>query len=78
MRQALHVVSNSSDDRATLALAVDAHNVPALRLYHRHGLRRIGSKLALMRDLRGEGRARDGESETSTNHDAHDATDALT
>jgi ribosomal protein S18 acetylase RimI-like enzyme len=52
MRQALHVVSSSGSSRAGLALAVDAHNAPALRLYHRHGLRRIGSKLAMMRLLR--------------------------
>jgi ribosomal protein S18 acetylase RimI-like enzyme len=52
MRHALHVIGSSSSSRTTLALAVDAHNVPALRLYHRHGLRRIGSKLAMMRELR--------------------------
>ncbi len=49
MRQALHSVA--SQGPGTLALAVDAGNVPALRLYHRHGLRRVGSKLALMRQL---------------------------
>jgi len=36
-----------------LCLAVDALNVPALKLYYRHGMQRVGSKLALMRDLRG-------------------------
>ena len=35
-----------------LALAVDAQNAPALKLYHRHGLRHVGVKLALMRQLR--------------------------
>jgi ribosomal protein S18 acetylase RimI-like enzyme len=35
-----------------LALAVDAQNKPALKLYMRHGMRRIGSTLALMQDLR--------------------------
>lgn len=35
-----------------LSLAVDARNAPALRLYHRHGMRRVGSRLALVRDLR--------------------------
>jgi mycothiol synthase len=50
MRQALHVVA--SHGRADiLALAVDARNEPALRLYHRHGLRRVGTKLAMMRQL---------------------------
>ena len=35
-----------------LSLAVDARNAPALRLYYRHGMRRVGSRLALVRDLR--------------------------
>jgi GNAT superfamily N-acetyltransferase len=35
-----------------LTLAVDARNVPALKLYYRQGMNRITSKLALMRDLR--------------------------
>ena len=35
-----------------LSLAVDARNAPALRLYHRHGMRRVGTRLALVRDLR--------------------------
>jgi ribosomal protein S18 acetylase RimI-like enzyme len=35
-----------------LSLAVDSRNAPALRLYYRHGLQRIGSRLALVRDLR--------------------------
>lgn len=52
MRHALHQVACHGP--CTLALAVDSANVPALRLYHRHGLRRIGSKLALMRQLRPE------------------------
>jgi ribosomal protein S18 acetylase RimI-like enzyme len=37
---------------ASITLAVDAQNVPALRLYYGHGLHRLCSKLALMRDLR--------------------------
>jgi hypothetical protein len=37
-----------------LCLAVDALNVPALKLYYRQGMQRVGSKLALMRDLRGD------------------------
>jgi ribosomal protein S18 acetylase RimI-like enzyme len=36
----------------TITLAVDAANVPALRMYHRHGFRQVSSKIALMRDLR--------------------------
>jgi ribosomal protein S18 acetylase RimI-like enzyme len=50
MKQALHTVA-ASRSATTLALAVDAGNAPALRLYHRHGMRRIGSKVALMRQL---------------------------
>lgn len=40
--------------RATrLTLAVDAKNEPALKLYYRNGMARAGSKVAMMRDLRG-------------------------
>lgn len=35
-----------------LTLAVDAQNAPALRLYFRNGLVRVGRKVAMMRDLR--------------------------
>jgi GNAT superfamily N-acetyltransferase len=38
--------------RRELSLAVDSRNTPALKLYFRHGLRRVGSRLALLRDLR--------------------------
>jgi hypothetical protein len=31
---------------------VDSQNTPALKLYYRHGMHRIASKLALLRDLR--------------------------
>lgn len=34
-----------------LSLAVDSANAPALALYYRHGLARLTSKVALMRDL---------------------------
>jgi mycothiol synthase len=34
-----------------LTLAVDSQNAPALRLYHRHGLRHVTRKVALMREL---------------------------
>jgi mycothiol synthase len=36
----------------SITLAVDAANAPALRLYFRHGFRKMTSKLAMMRDLR--------------------------
>jgi ribosomal protein S18 acetylase RimI-like enzyme len=60
MRQAQHAVSGDGGGGgasvggtvASLALAVDAHNPRALRLYHRHGMRRVGSKRALVRQLR--------------------------
>lgn len=35
-----------------LTLAVDAKNLPALRLYYRHGMQQVGRKTALIRDLR--------------------------
>lgn len=38
---------------ARLTLAVDAQNTPALQLYYRHGMQRMGTKIAMMRDLRG-------------------------
>jgi mycothiol synthase len=50
MRQALWAVREMNLSRLTLA--VDSHNAPAIRLYYRHGMQRIGSKVALMRDLR--------------------------
>jgi ribosomal protein S18 acetylase RimI-like enzyme len=50
MQQAVCAAANFGSRRMTLA--VDACNTPALRLYHRHGLRRICSRLALMKDLR--------------------------
>jgi mycothiol synthase len=34
-----------------LTLAVDSKNEPALRLYYRHGMQRLTSKVALMREL---------------------------
>lgn len=37
---------------ATLTLAVDAINLPALNLYHRHGMEHIAVKTVLMRDMR--------------------------
>lgn len=36
----------------SLTLAVDSRNAPALKLYYRHGLRRIGARHALIRSLR--------------------------
>src|SRR5207247_8947085 len=38
-----------------LTLAVDSRNAPALALYHRHGMTRVCSRMALMRDLRADG-----------------------
>jgi GNAT superfamily N-acetyltransferase len=50
MKQALAVVARESDRR--LSLAVDSRNVPALKLYYRHGMSKVASKIALMKDLR--------------------------
>jgi len=50
MRQAYATVSARNQPR--LCLAVDSQNTPALKLYYRHGMHRIASKLALLRDLR--------------------------
>jgi ribosomal protein S18 acetylase RimI-like enzyme len=36
---------------ARLSLAVDASNAPALKLYYRFGMARLGSKVAMMRKL---------------------------
>jgi len=51
-----------------LTLAVDSRNVPALKLYYRHGMQQMGEKTAMLRDLRGgrqgdkaTGRRGDGE-----------------
>jgi ribosomal protein S18 acetylase RimI-like enzyme len=57
MRQALGAVARRG--LARLCLAVDARNTPALKLYYRHGMQRIGSKLALLRDLRAADEAGD-------------------
>jgi ribosomal protein S18 acetylase RimI-like enzyme len=51
MRQALAVTAQQKRERLTLA--VDARNVPALKLYYRQGMSRIATKYALMKDLRG-------------------------
>jgi mycothiol synthase len=50
MRQAL--CASRQMNLGRLTLAVDALNAPALKLYFRHGMQRVGSKIALMRDLR--------------------------
>jgi ribosomal protein S18 acetylase RimI-like enzyme len=40
------------DEKTEISLAVDSRNAPALKLYFRHGLQRVGSRLAMLRDLR--------------------------
>ena len=50
MRQAIFSVA--SDGRSNLALAVDSRNTPALNLYYRHGMKRVGSRKAMIKDLR--------------------------
>jgi hypothetical protein len=49
-RHALALTSRSEFGR--LNFAVDAGNRPALNLYYQHGMQRIGSKIAMLRDLR--------------------------
>jgi mycothiol synthase len=50
MRHAFATVAAIGSRR--LSLAVDSNNVPALRLYRRHGMTQVCSRLALLRDLR--------------------------
>jgi ribosomal protein S18 acetylase RimI-like enzyme len=50
MKQTLALCASQGFSKLTLA--VDAKNVPAQKLYFRHGMSRLASKLALMRDLR--------------------------
>jgi ribosomal protein S18 acetylase RimI-like enzyme len=50
VRQALAVGAFRGHTR--FCLAVDSRNVPALKLYYRHGMQRVGSKVAMLRDLR--------------------------
>lgn len=52
MQQALWIARQHN--RSTLTLAVDAANIPAKRLYFRHGLARIGSRIAMMCDVRSQ------------------------
>jgi ribosomal protein S18 acetylase RimI-like enzyme len=52
MRRAAAAVAARKGGR--LSLAVDAGNLPALKLYWRHGLQVIGRKLAYLRDLRAD------------------------
>jgi mycothiol synthase len=50
MRQTFAMVAQRKLPR--LCLAVDSLNTPALKLYYRHGMQRIASKFAMLRDLR--------------------------
>ena len=52
MQQALATATASH--HKLLSLAVDAKNIPALRLYYRAGMKNIASKLAMMRELGGK------------------------
>ena len=49
MRRAL--AAAAAEGGARLSLAVDSDNAPALKLYYRHGMQRVGAKAALMRRL---------------------------
>jgi ribosomal protein S18 acetylase RimI-like enzyme len=50
MQLALAVTAR--EERSALSLAVDSRNTPALRLYYRYGMQRVGSRIAMIRDLR--------------------------
>jgi ribosomal protein S18 acetylase RimI-like enzyme len=49
----LALASTAEAGCAELTLAVDARNDPALKLYFRHGMQRVTSRIAMLRDLRG-------------------------
>jgi len=49
MRQALATVARR--EMSKLTLAVDAKNAPALKLYYRHGLHRLASRIAMLREM---------------------------
>jgi ribosomal protein S18 acetylase RimI-like enzyme len=51
MRLAMHL--SARDGKSELTLAVDSRNVPAMKLYFRHGMKRVGSRTAMIQDLRG-------------------------
>jgi len=38
-------------NRSQLTLAVDSRNAPAMKLYFRHGMKRMGSRTAMIRVL---------------------------
>jgi ribosomal protein S18 acetylase RimI-like enzyme len=52
MKLAIARASQYTAGRGMLTLAVDSQNAPALNLYYRHGLAKVGSRVALLRDLR--------------------------
>jgi ribosomal protein S18 acetylase RimI-like enzyme len=47
----LALMKVSKEGRARLSLAVDSSNAPALALYYRHGMKRIGARVALLKTL---------------------------
>lgn len=47
----LAIACTSQDGKSHFSLAVDARNVPALKLYYRNGLSRVGSRVAMIREL---------------------------
>jgi mycothiol synthase len=51
VRQALWAVRHRLNV-SRLTLAVDSRNAPALKLYYRHGMQQMGTKTAMLRDLR--------------------------
>lgn len=45
-------LSAAAAERRRLTLAVDSANLPALKLYYAHGLQKLATKVAMIRDLR--------------------------
>ena len=76
MRVALSSVANG--DFTELSLAVDANNRPALSLYFRHGMKRMASRYALVRDLEQDVPTPYDKLDVSDARDARDARDAMT
>jgi ribosomal protein S18 acetylase RimI-like enzyme len=52
------LAATATENLPRLTLAVDARNAPALNVYYRNGMARVGTKVATMRDLRGITEAR--------------------
>jgi ribosomal protein S18 acetylase RimI-like enzyme len=66
LKQALAIVWR--EQAARLSLAVDSRNAPALSLYHRYGMQRVCSRMALLRPLQRGAALRAESASISTAH----------